>query len=277
MDFVKLLGLIGNRSAFTFEVEGYSGELRVVRFSGDEGLSRLFEFTLEIASDGAELSDYVGKVGVLTIEGLGEPRFVHGFIRQAEYVGKSRNYLLHELVLVPRVWRLQNRQDSRIFQEMATPAIVQQVLVEAGVPAELFRFELASEYAPRNYCVQYRETDLDFLSRMLEEDGIFYFFEHHEDKHVLVMSDQAAAHKAIPGGGNLWFVPPGGGVSEQEHINSFRFGESVRPGRVSLRDYYVPQPDAVTRMASRPPCFASLCHTLTLPRARARASPSCPR
>lgn len=243
MDFLKLLGMVGNRSVFTFAVEGYPGELRVVRFTGDEGVSRLFEFNLEIASDGAELGDYVGKAGVLTIEGLGEPRHVHGFIRHAEYVGESRNYLLHELVLVPRLWRLQNRHDCRIFQEMTTPAIVQQVLLEAGIIAEQFRFELASEYAPRNYCVQYRETDLDFISRLLEEDGVFYFFEHHEDKHVLVMSDQAGAHKAIPGGGNLWFVPPGGGVSESEHINSFRFGESVRPGRVSLRDYYFPRPD----------------------------------
>ena len=243
MDFLKLLGLIGNRSVFTFEVEGSALELRVVRFSGDEGLSRLFEFTLEIASEGGELSDYVGKAGVLTIEGLGEPRHVHGFIRHAEYVGESRNYNLHEIVLVPRIWRLQNRHDCRIFQEMTTPAIIQQVLTEAGIAAELFRFELGGAYAPRNYCVQYRESDLDFVLRLLEEDGVFYFFEHSPEKHVLVMADQAGAHKAIPGGGSLFFVPPGGGVSEKEHVSAFRFGESVRPGRVSLRDYYFPKPD----------------------------------
>ncbi len=243
MDVSKLLALIGNRPAFTFEVEGYEGTLKVVRFSGDEGLSRIFEFQIEVASDGAELDDFVGKTGVLTIEGADEPRFVHGFIRQAEYVGESRNYLLHELVLVPQIWRLQNRQDCRIFQEMRTPDIIHQVLTEAGVAADKFRFDLGDEYAPRNYCVQYRESDLDFVSRLLEEDGIFYFFEHTVDKHVLVMADKPGAHKPIPGNPVLWFSPPGGFVNDREHVDSFRFGQSVRPGRVALRDFYFPKPD----------------------------------
>jgi len=243
MDVGKLLALIGNRSAFTFEVEGYAGALRVVRFSGDEALSRLFEFQIEVASDGAELDDFVGKAAVLTIEGVDEPRFVHGFIRHAEYVGESRNYLLHELVLVPQVWRLNNRHDCRIFQELRTQDIIQQVLVEAGVPTDRFRFELGGAYSPRNYCVQYRESDMDFISRLLEEDGIFYFFEHHPDKHVLVMADQAGAHKSIPGNPVLWFNPPGGFVNDREHVDAFRFGQSVRPGRVSLRDFYFPTPD----------------------------------
>jgi type VI secretion system secreted protein VgrG len=233
MDVSKLLALIGNRSAFTFEVEGYEGALKVVRFAGDEGLSRLFEFQIEVASDGAELDDYVGKAGVLAIEGIDEPRFVHGFIRQAEYVGESRNYLLHELVLVPQIWRLQNRQDCRIFQEMRTPDIIHQVLTEAGVPADKFRFELNDAYAPRNYCVQYRESDLDFISRLLEEDGIFYFFEHSMDKHVLVMADKAGAHPTIPGNPVLWFNAPGGLVNDREHVDSFRFAQSGRPRTVT--------------------------------------------
>ena len=243
MDVAKLLALIGNRPVFTFEVEGCALPLRVVRFSGDEALSRLFEFHIEIASDGAELSDYVGKYGALTIEGIDEPRFVHGLIRHAEYVGETRDFVLHELVVVPQVWRLGNRQDCRIFQELPTPAIVQQVLEEAGVTADRFRFEVTGSYAPRNYCVQYRETDWDFISRLLEEDGIFYFFEHTEEKHVLVMADQPGAHKPIPGDPALWFNPPGGFVNDREHVDAFRFGESVRPGRVSLRDFYFPKPD----------------------------------
>ena len=256
MDVSKLLALIGNRRAFTFEVEGYAEPLRVVRFSGDEGLSRLFEFQLEVASEGAELDDFVGKAGVLTIEGIDEPRFVHGFIRHAEYVGESRNYLLHELVLVPQIWRLQNRHDCRIFQELSTPDIIKQVLVGAGVPADKFRFDLTGTYAPRNYCVQYRESDLDFISRLLEEDGIFYFFAHSVDKHVLVMADKPGAHPAIPGDPVLWFSAPGGFVHDREHIDAFRFGQSVRPGRVSLRDYYFPKPDTkmeVNEAAERDP------------------------
>ncbi len=243
MDFSKWLALLGDRPAFTFEIEGSSGSYRVARFSGDEGLSRVFEFHLELACEAAELADFVGKTGVLTIEGMAEARYVHGVIRHAEYVGETRNYLLYEIVLVPHVWRLTQRQDCRIFQEMQTQAIIRQVLDEAGVPADLFRFELASEYTPRNYCVQYRESDWDFICRLLEEDGIFYLFEHLHDKHILVMADHPGAHPSIPGLPVLWFRPPTGMVQDREHVDGFRFGESVRTGRVTLRDYYFPTPD----------------------------------
>ena len=239
MSFLR--ALLGNQPLFTFEAAA-GGELRVVRFFGRESLSGLFEFHLELAGGEVDLAAIVDTPGVLKIDGLETPRFVSGMISSFEYIGQSRHLQLYETQLVPWIWRLQHRHDCRIFQDQNTPDIIKAVLTTAGLSTEGFRFDLLGEYAPRNYCVQYRESDLAFLSRLMEEDGLFYFFEHSADKHVLVMADHPGAHPPIPGSPVLWFNPPGGMVADREHIQDFRFGERVRPGKVSLRDFNLHKP-----------------------------------
>ena len=96
------------------------------------------------------------------------------------------------------------------------------------------------------YCVQYRESDWAFVSRLLEEDGICYFFEHAEDRHVLVMADHKGAYRPIPGDPEVWFNPVDGAVEDREHVHEFRFGEQIRSGRASLRDFYFPLPEQRT-------------------------------
>ncbi|HEY0133756.1 MAG TPA: type VI secretion system tip protein TssI/VgrG, partial [Nannocystis sp.] len=236
-----LRSLLGDQPLFTFEAAG-GGELRVVRFYGQEGLSGLFEFHLELAGGDVDLAAIIDTPGVLKIDGLEAPRLVSGVISSFEYVGQSRNLQLYEAQLVPWIWRLQHRHDCRIFQDRSTPDILREVLSIAGLSGEAFRFDLLGEYAPRNYCVQYRESDLAFISRLMEEDGIYYFFEHSADKHVLVMADHPGAHPPIPGSPALWFSPPGGMVADREHVQQFRFGERVRPGKVSLRDFNLHKP-----------------------------------
>ncbi|MBK7827169.1 type VI secretion system tip protein TssI/VgrG [Nannocystis sp.] len=239
MSFLRTL--LGDQPLFTFEAAG-GGELRVLRFFGREGLSGLFEFHSELAGGEVDLAAIVDKPGVLKIGGIEAPRFISGVISSFEYVGQSRHLQLYEAQLVPWIWRLQHRHDCRIFQDLGTPDILKEVLTQAGLAAEGFRLDLLGEYAPRNYCVQYRESDLGFISRLMEEDGIFYFFEHSADKHVLVMADHSGAHPPIAGSPALWFSPPGGMVADREHVTEFRFGERVRPGKVSLRDFNLHKP-----------------------------------
>ena len=239
MSFLR--ALLGNQPLFTFDAAA-GGELRVVRFFGRESLSGLFEFHLELAGGEVDLAAIVDTPGVLKIDGLEAPRFVSGVISSFEYVGQSRHLQLYEAQLVPWIWRLQHRHDCRIFQDQNTPDIIRSVLTTAGLSTEGFCFDLLGEYAPRNYCVQYRESDLAFLCRLMEEDGIYYFFEHSANKHVLVMADHPGAHLPIPGPPVLWFNPPGGMVADREHIHDFRFGERVRPGKVSLRDFNLHKP-----------------------------------
>ena len=241
----SILALIGNRPVFTVEVEDLSNAPRVTRVVGHEGLSRLYEFRVELAcGPEVELADLTGKTVALCIEGIDEARHVHGMVGEVDYVGESRNYGLFEVTLVPKIWRLQHRHDCRIFQHKTTEEVVRQVLKAAGVSAKAYRFDLHGSYTPRNYCVQYRESDLAFVSRLLEEDGIFYFFQHSAESHVMVMADHISAHPPIPGVESVWWNPPGGLVHDREHILDFRFGERVRPGTATLRDFHFPTPVA---------------------------------
>ena len=236
-----LRALLGNQPLFTIDVA--DADLRVVRFAGQESISGLFGFRLELAGPDLDIAALVDQPALLRIESLDAPRYVHGVLSEFEYVGRSRNYELYEADLVPWIWKLQHRQDFRIFQDKPTPKILEAVLTGAGLPKDWLRFDLVAEYAPRNYCVQYHETDFAFISRLMEEDGIFYFFEHLEDRHVLVMADHPGAHPPIPGVPALWFNAPGGEVADREHVREFRFGQRIKPGKATLRDFNLHKPD----------------------------------
>ncbi|HYO51277.1 type VI secretion system Vgr family protein, partial [Archangium sp.] len=181
-----LVHLLGETPLFLFEVGGLSEQLRVLRFSGSEGMSSLFEFQVELACENQDIdfTQVVGRPGLLTLTGDLMPRHVHGIVSRFEQVNEQPRYAIYRATVVPLVWRLKHRHDIRIFQKLDTPTILKQVFEASGVPADKVRFSLVNTYEPRDYCVQYRESDWDFASRLMEEDGIFYFFEHHEDKHV---------------------------------------------------------------------------------------------
>ncbi len=238
MGSVDVAALLGNRAMFTLAVEGCDELLRVVRFGGHEGISSLFDFRLEVASSTFSLDILVGKSALLTIEGVDGPRYIHGYVCEAGYFGESTSYTLYELILVPMLWRLGQRVSSRIFQGIATPRILTSVLEGAGLPRSQYRLELQGSYVPRDYCVQYHESDLDFISRLMEADGIYYYFEHKADKEVLVMTDRSEGGPPIEGDDTLRFADQ----HQREHISSFRVSEGVRPQRVSLRDKSLHQP-----------------------------------
>jgi len=234
--------LFSGDPVFSLDVGGTV--LRVVRFSGHEALSCLFQFNVEIAASGDfDPEELLGRPALLTIQTAELPRHVHGLVCAAEFVGTTRSLQLYDLTIAPWGHRLLLQQNVRIFQDKTTEQIVTEVLTKAGLPRDRLRFSLTGQYKPRNYCVQYRETDLAFISRLLEEDGIFYFFEHEADRHVWVMADHPRAHPPIPGSLALWYCPPIGAVQDREHVKSFRFGGRVQTGKVSLRDLNLHKPD----------------------------------
>ncbi|WP_170135495.1 type VI secretion system Vgr family protein [Nannocystis exedens] len=239
---VKLLYFLGNQPLFKLVVAG-GQEPRVLEFEGAEGVSEIYEYRIEVACADDEYEDLLDREACLTIEGLVEARFVHGYIHSVEYMGRAGAYTRLLLRLVPRLWCLQNRRGSRIFQGMTTPEIVQAVLREHGISAPRVRAVLHQTYAPRDYCVQYRETDLAFVSRLLEEDGIFYYFEHREREHVLVLCDANSVCPAMPGGPLLPYREDSGFINSGEHVGTFCMREAMRPGRATLRDFYFPRPD----------------------------------
>ncbi len=246
--------LLGNQALFRLTVEGCGEELRVVRFQGHEAISSLFEFRLEIASsDVLAFADLIGKPALLTIDGIEGERHVHGFVCQAEYIGETKRYGLYELTVVPSIWRLQQRASCRIFQQMTTPQILAAVLTDSGLSRTQFRLDLQATYAPRDYCTQYAETDLDLINRLMEADGLIYYFEHTSDGHLLVITDLSESAPPVDGPVKLTWGPPQGIVHDGEHVSHLRVGELMRPQKVTLRDMNLHTPSTRLEVSDAAP------------------------
>ncbi len=242
----------GNEATFAIRVQGQPvDELRVLRVRGEEGISLPFRFDLELVSDnpGIDLGAVVGKPAALAIRGYEQDRHVHGLISRFEQGAIGKRFTRYFAQLVPRLWRLSLREDSRMFQDKSVPDILKAVLDGAGVPSTGYRLSLQSAYKPREYCVQYRESDLAFISRLVEEEGIFLFFEHTASDHVMVIADDPSAFAAIAGDANVVYREPSGATPDQEYVGAFRYAESVRIGAVAMRDYNFKRP--ATNMEAR--------------------------
>ena len=239
---------VASEAKFTFGIGGDWTLFRVLSFQGTEEMSRLYQFTLELAMEGSESDDFmfeelVGEEACLKIEAQGEDRYVHGIVNEIESLGERGSFTIYRLSLVPSLWLLTLRTNSRIFQKKKVNEIIQKVLTDAGIPGDRFRFALTNNYLKREYCVQYNETDFSFISRLLEEEGIFYFFEHSRDRHILVMGDQAVAHKPIPGENEVMFHISDSLVPEEESIFNFRYLKRISTGKVTLTDYNFKKPN----------------------------------
>jgi len=233
-----------------FEVELSAGalapadlEVRAVR--GTEVLSGSFAFEVDfspregVAVELAELPEREARIA-MRWEG-GSERPVHGEIWSAELSGVTAGHPWYRVRIVPRLDRLRLVRRSRIFQDLSLPDIVQQVLGDEEIE---LRAALSRSHAPRELCVQYRETDLEFVSRLLEEAGVFTFFEHSADGHVLVLADGVDACSDIAGETRVVYRGGTTGTSsEQEHVGRLEAIWQTRTGKVALRDFDFLRPD----------------------------------
>lgn len=227
----------------TLVIDGLSADLRVLRFEGYEGISQLFEVTVTVAVAATlAFDDVVRKKGTLSLAVVeGESRTLSGIVSRIEQGNPAVKWSEYRITLVPWVWMLEHRVNSRIFQEMATPAIVKLVLDGAGASSgKDYAISLQGSYATREYCVQYRESDWEFVSRLLEEEGIFYYFQQTSAGDKLVLADSLSAYPAIEGDGTLLFRPTGGGLqatAADNHVLRFNLSEEIRAGKTTLRDW----------------------------------------
>jgi type VI secretion system secreted protein VgrG len=240
---MRLSRIRGNEARYLFEISGVKPELLVVRFSLSEGVSIPYELSVELACDDeVKMDDALGKEGILTITGEGGDRIVHGVVDRFEHTGNRGRFALYNARVVPHLRLLSLEQDCKIFQNKSVPDIVKQVLQDSGLPADRFDFRLKESYPPVEYCVQYRETDFDFVSRMLEEEGIFYFFEHSDKKHLLVFADGPVAYKEIAGESGVTYNFSQGMAPSEECVYRFAFSRQVRSGKMTRRDYNFEKP-----------------------------------
>ncbi len=231
---------------FTFTAENLDEEdLRVLRFSGSEGISQCFAFDLDLATlqTDIDFESVVGSPGRLTIHTPHTDRVVDGIVSRWEEVGHGRKTTYYSARLVPKVWTLTLIRQSRIFQQMSTPDILKKVLTGAGITTEGFKLSLKGTYQPRNYCVQYRETDFEFISRLMEEEGMFFFFEHTEDDgHVMIVGDSPDVHPEFPDDAIVRFREADSGMRGDEQVQHFRYARALRTGAIALKEFDFKKP-----------------------------------
>jgi type VI secretion system secreted protein VgrG len=219
-----------------------ANELLLDSFTGSEGISRLFSFQLELLSENRRIKfeDLLGQELVFGVSGaeLNEPpRCFHGIVTSFAQLPESSRFSRYRAVVSPKLWLLTQKQNCRIFQNVSVADIIKKLLDGMDVA-----WELQGAYRQREYCVQYRETDFNFLSRLMEEEGIFYYFRHTKDTHKLVVSDSTSSHQDITGRSSLTYDEVGGGTREEACISSWIKVQDLGPGTVSLQDYFFENP-----------------------------------
>jgi type VI secretion system secreted protein VgrG len=242
-----------NEPRFNLELSAPGGkatstELRVLGFKVIEKLSTPFIIDLEFASEtDFKLDAFVGHAGCLNVmDAVSDriDRYFHGIVSEFGQAETRGRFFLYRARMVPSLWLLSLRRTCRIFQDKKTPDIVEAVLKDARIPNDMFEFRLQGKYVPREYCVQYRETDLDFISRLLESEGIFYFFEHYKDKHVLVFGDSPVNYKPLAGQGGdvVGFNPVAGLAPQEDVVLTFDLRRQLHSQCVTLKDYNFKKP-----------------------------------
>lgn len=176
-----------------------AGDLLVKSITGEEAMGRLFSFRVNLLSENPELhfDKVVGQqVTVILVDGTAE-RYFNGYITEFDYAGADHDFTMYMATVRPWFWFLTRTSDCRIFQKKTVPDIIKEVFNEHGMGD--FEVRLNATYREWEYCVQYRESDFNFISRLMEQEGIYYFFEHEADKHTMVLSDGIGSHKTNPG------------------------------------------------------------------------------
>ena len=213
-------------------------------FTGHEGISHLFSFDLDLLSQdpAVKFKDIIGKpVTIRVTLANDKERYFNGFISRFEQIGCDTGLTTYRATMVPWLWFLTQTTDCRIFQNKSVPDIIQQIFKEYGFTD--VKFKLEGTYDAREYCVQYRETDYNFVARLMEQYGMFYFFEHEKDKHILVVADSPSAHQPCPEKKEAHWQLPGGGVApEEDVVTSLQMEQQFRPGKYALSDYFFKVP-----------------------------------
>jgi type VI secretion system secreted protein VgrG len=212
--------------------------LLLTRMSGAEGLGRPFEFHLELTSDDDQIiaADIVGQNVTIRLDLFaGRTRYFNGYVSRFSQAPTSGQQARYNATVVPWLWFLTRTADCRIFQEMTVPDIIQQVFGDRGFTD--VENGLTGTYRTWEYCVQYRETDFNFVSRLMEQEGIYYFFKHENGKHLLVLADSASAHEPDPDFETIKWRPPTTTVSEEEYVYHYKIETSVQPGSYALNDF----------------------------------------
>ncbi len=214
--------------------------------NGSEQLGRLSEFTVRMLSSDHDISiaTVLGKpLGVvLTTDADGGERHFNGIVTRFRSVGWSGDFAIYEATVHPWLWLLTRASNCRIFQEKSVTDIVKEVCDTYGGAVAL-TLSLSGEYPVLPYCVQYRETDFNFVCRLLEEAGIYFYFTHTADKHTMVLADSYSAHQPIAGYDGLKFAQSTRkGAWREETVSVWSAGGEIASSKFVLHDFDFEKP-----------------------------------
>ncbi|WP_020160577.1 type VI secretion system Vgr family protein [Methylobacter marinus] len=201
---------------------------------GREGLSEPFEYRLELVSEDRAIDPQkiLGEpINVRLQLDNGNWQYFNGYVSRFSQYGDLNGFAHYFTSDRPWLWFLTRTSNCRIFQNKSVPEIIKQVFQDHGFSD--FKVKLNGNYTTREYCVQYCETDFNFVSRLMENEGIYYYFTHEKDKHYLVLADSGSTDR-----------------TRNDHIHAWSFTREVRPGAYELTDYDFKKPKADLRVKS---------------------------
>jgi type VI secretion system secreted protein VgrG len=212
-------------------------------FRGQEAISRLFRFELDVVAENANPVDFdklIGQkvsFGVLGGDDTLKPRDLHGIVVELSQGARGADLTKYHMVVAPDIWKLSCKFRSRIFQHITIPDLLKKLFT--GFDAA---YEIQGTFEPREYLVQYQESDLDFAMRLMEEEGIYYFFKHTSGAHKLVLANSPQSHPELVGGADVIYEVEEGGVREEERIASWRKAQRWGSGKYTLWDHHFELP-----------------------------------
>jgi type VI secretion system secreted protein VgrG len=208
--------------------------LLLIGLQGREATSRLFSFQVDLLAEGQREIRFDRILGQnVTVEMLlpgGDKRYFNGIVKRFSQDARDETFVHFHAEIVPKLWLLAKKVRSRIFQHLSVPDILRKVLSGLDVT-----YEISGVYYERDYCVQYRESDFDFASRLMEEEGIYYFFKHADGSHQMVVTDNASP--SVPGQANVIYEELFHGVAPEMRVRSWEKTQELRSGEYTLWDH----------------------------------------
>jgi type VI secretion system secreted protein VgrG len=218
-----------------------------------EELGRLFEYRIQVLAERNDIDpkDLLGKHVTVKLEvAEGGPRCFDGYVTGVGLGTGRGRYVGYDLVARPWLWLLTRSADCRIFQNQKVPDIIKEVF--ADYPAAAYEFKLTGQYEPWEYCVQYRESDFDFVSRLMEQEGIYYYFTHTDGRHTLVLADSPSAHDDCPGCKKLPFVVGERSLRfDDDRVSAWSARFEVQPGAMVIDDFDFVKPSVELQAKTR--------------------------
>jgi type VI secretion system secreted protein VgrG len=222
---------------------------------GHEALSQPFHFTVELLSQSHELDfkNIVGKnLGITIAFPEDNQRYLNGMVTRFIQAGRDARFTVYQADIQPWLWALTLTQNCRIFQHRSVPEIIKKVFDDLGFSD--YRFRLIYPYDKRDYCVQYQESAFHFVCRLMEDVGIFYFFEHQADKHTLVLADDLGAHPECPGIHNVRLLRSDNETEPEDVVTDCRWRQQLVSGQYAIKDFNFEIPKVNLHIQVGGPC-----------------------